>query len=271
MGAGMLDVEDLDRLTKILESRSIPMEVLENMIELFNYHDHEGRELLFELLGEFQVCEFEQYKKKGSELAEALMQDVPSSVKTIVLLPLLDKVPASKSKSGDAIAWIMSRSLGRLAKATGREFKMASQTISAEIISRGDATAFFMVDDYIGSGNTALGAVEGLVQQGVHAAQISVAAFVGMAEAGTRLASAGVRTIFLANLPKGISGSSRISNKNYAIEVMLRMENKMKVGRRFELGYERTEALVLMCFCPNNTFPVFWWKGPTWGGYSRDE
>jgi len=262
----MLDVLGLDRLNKVMKNRGISLDVIDDMIELFNYQDPEGRELLFELLSRFEVCEFDQYKIKGRALADALIGVLPDELKAVVLLPVLDKVPAAKSKSGDAVAWMMSRSLKRAAFSSGRSFEMASQTVSSSALARASTTAFLMVDDYIGSGKTANSAVSRLIEQGVPPENITVAAFVGMTAAKLRLAPIGVRTLFLSTLSKGISDAPGIADKKKAISVMRRMEDSMEVGRQFKLGFEKSEALALMCFCPNNTFPVFWWKGPTWSG-----
>lgn len=242
------------------------MDAVDDMVALFNYQDSPGQELLFELLSHFEVCEFDQYKVKGRALAQAMVDAQPPDFSKVVLMPVLDKLPASKSKSGDAVAWVMSRSLKNAAATSGRSFDMASQTISGEIMAHASVTSFFLVDDYIGTGKTAYFAVSQLLDQGVAVENISVGAFVGMSAAEELLASKGVRTVFLSKLLKGISDAPGILDKKSAIEVMGHMERRMKIHDRFRLGFEGSEALALMCFCPNNTFPVFWWKGPTWAG-----
>lgn len=262
----MMDLKEIDRLAKIVKGRSLPMDCVDDMVEMFSYQDSEGRELLFDLISRFEVCEFTQYKAKGRELAEALLPMQSSKLTSVVLMPILDKTPAAKSKSGDAVAWMMSRRVKRLAEASGRTFAMASQSLDPWIIDHADVTAFLLVDDYVGSGRTAVTAVENLKALGVPAANITVGAYVGMQAADTLLGPTGVRTLFLSRLPKGISDAPGIADKPNAIALMRRMEDKLRVGKKFWLGYESSEALALMCFCPNNTFPVFWWRGPTWDG-----
>ena len=262
----MLDVAALERLAKIFKERGLPLDAVDDMVALFNYQGSPGQELLFELLSNFEVCEFDQYKVKGRALAQAMVDVQPPEFSKVILMPVLDKLPASKSKSGDAVAWVMSRSLEKVAVASGRSFDMASQTISAEIMACASCTSFFLVDDYIGSGKTAHFAVSRLLGQGVAAENITVGAFVGMGAAEELLAPTGVRTVFLSKLLKGISDAPGIVDKESALNVMGQMERRMKIRSKYRLGYERSEALALMCFCPNNTFPVFWWKGPTWTG-----
>lgn len=262
----MLDVKGLERLAKIFEERGLPMDAFDDMVALFNYQGSSGRELLFELLSRFEVCEFDQYKVKGRALAKAMVDAQPPNFSKVVLLPVLDKLPAAKSKSGDAVAWAMSRSLKSAAASSGRSFDMASQTISEEIMAQAGATSFLLVDDYIGTGKTAEFAVSQLLDQGVAVENITVGAFVGMKAAEERLAPVGVRTVFLSKLLKGISDAPGIVDKESALDVMGHMERKMRIQDKFRLGFEGSEALALMCFCPNNTFPVFWWRGPTWAG-----
>ncbi len=265
----MLGASELLRLGELLESLGI-QDSGDALISLLSHQDSEGRQLLFSLLSRFDVCQFGQYQNKAHEVADIVMERLPPSIGNVLLLPLLGDVPARKSKSGDAISWLMSRRLRANVEASGRQFAMASEHIPDALLGRAASTAFVMVDDFIGSGKTARKAVDRLVGLGVPGANIYVCSFVGMVRGETVLREAGVNCIMLSKQARGISDAINIDDKAAALEMMARMEERNGVRDGFRLGYEQSESLALMCFCPNNTFPVFWWDGPVWNGaFSR--
>jgi hypothetical protein len=57
---------------------------------------------------------------------------------------------------------------------------------------------------------------------------------------------------------RGISDSTTIGDIPEALAIMTQIEDGLRIGRNFRLGFRRSEALVTMIRTPNNTFPLYW-------------
>ena len=118
-------------------------------------------------------------------------------------------------------------------------------------------SAFLLVDDFVGSGDTAVKSVNNLTKLGVNKQNIFVFALVAQNIGVENLKKNDIRIAVAEQRDKGITDyyNSRISEK---INIMKKVERKLNVKEQFSLGYKGTEALVSMIRTPNNTFPVFW-------------
>jgi len=237
----------------------------ESLLTTMSLLSTEERRLFLDLLSRFHVCRFEQYLAKGALLAQAIVELLAASEKKVVMLPLVNPTSQRKPKSGEAITWVMSREMRSSVKVSGRSFDIASRDISRFLKGK-EKTAFVMVDDFIGTGKTAKESIDWLTSLGVRSSEIYVGCFAGLSEGRDKISDAGVKSVFLSSLSKGISGADHIIDKSGALELMGGIEKRNGVTDEYRFGYEGSEALALMCFCPNNTFPIFWWDGPKWSG-----
>lgn len=73
-------------------------------------------------------------------------------------------------------------------------------------------------------------------------------------------AQKGVRTYYANVEKRGITDYYQGNSLAYATKVMSDIETKMIVKNKFRFGYNRSEALVCMERCPNNTFPIYWFS-----------
>jgi len=119
-----------------------------------------------------------------------------------------------------------------------------------------------LVDDFIGSGDTALGAVQ-YVRKQVPALRVdnnvwflSIAALV---EGVNKLKDFGYPVITNHMYKKGISEYYEDDKLEEAIETMTSIESRLPgLLPDFHFGYMQSEGLVSMLRCPNNTFPIYW-------------
>lgn len=118
-------------------------------------------------------------------------------------------------------------------------------------------SALLLVDDFVGSGDTAVKSVNNLTKLGVNKTNIYVFALVAQNIGVDKLKNNNIRIAVAEQRKKGITDyyGSKSSEK---IKIMEKAERKLKVKKEFSLGYNGTEALVSMIKTPNNTFPVFW-------------
>ncbi len=251
--------------------RACNLETYTNQIlEILPFLTTEERFLLIDLVGRFSVCEFAEYYSQGMTLSLQLVATLSENVKHVVLLPLVNPVGQVKPKSGEGIAWLMSREMEAKVKSSGRTFEMSSRTIRKAALKRAEVTVFILVDDFVGSGDTAENAIEWLSSQGINPKNIVVGCFLGLESGQNKILAKGASAVFLGALGRGISDAAHIADKHAALQLMSAVEEKNGVVEKFRFGYKGGEALALMCFCPNNTFPIFWWDGPAWNGpFSR--
>lgn len=128
---------------------------------------------------------------------------------------------------------------------------------------------FFIVDDFIGSGTTVLSRIQTFRQQfGQQPYTLSFVVAAGMQETVDSLKAAGVNVYCAYTMDKAISGKGTQDDISKKLELMSDIEAKLAavVNKTnladYHLGYKQTETLFCRKYrnCPNNTFPIFWWK-----------
>lgn len=117
-----------------------------------------------------------------------------------------------------------------------------------------------LVDDYIGSGETAVGAINWIVESFKVSPKQIVILSIAAQEQGMQhiLSETGVVVYSYYQFQKGISDFYSEGEREDYIAIMEGIENKLKVTSQDRLGYNQSEALISLIRTPNNTFPVFW-------------
>jgi len=127
-----------------------------------------------------------------------------------------------------------------------------------KVRKRNNALLIFM-DDFVGTGDTALEALQyyrdNLVADGDRVILLSL---ISLKTGLDSITANGYKVFTTTVLGKGISDSTKITDKNAAFDIMRNIEEKLDVSVIFKNGYKGSEALVSMTRTPNNTFPVFW-------------
>jgi hypothetical protein len=198
-----------------------------------------------------------------------LVQSLPPTIKTLGVAPLLP--PKSKRpKSSDAVLYWARSIEARLRK------KTTAKLVFPEIASKffktptpPGSTALVLLDDYVGSGDTALDAIAHLRQEASQSnTDVFVLAFVAQVDAIARIQASNAQLIAGRFVDRAISKNPAITDTAAALEKMYRIGRFLKVSKAEALGYDATEAVVTMARTPNNTFPVFWTnrkvKGQVW-------
>lgn len=127
-----------------------------------------------------------------------------------------------------------------------------------------DKTDVVMVDDFVGTGETAVSAIDFIhelrpdLKDNSHIIMFTIAA---MHEGIKRLEDNGVKTYCTLERRKALSEEMDQPLRKTCMEIMNGIENKLgKVKPECHFGYHQSEALISMERCPNNTFPVYWLK-----------
>lgn len=117
-----------------------------------------------------------------------------------------------------------------------------------------------LVDDYIGSGETAVAAITWIVDSFKIDPRKIVVLSIAAQELGIKhiLQETGVVTYSYYRFTRGISDFYSGDQRDDYLTTMSGIEDKLKVDSKNRLGYNQSEALISLIRTPNNTFPVFW-------------
>ena len=179
-----------------------------------------------------------------------------SNNKSIFICPALPESDFGKAKSSVCLIYLIKAHL----PAIQRKYQDFSITyvdspdkVKFEYI-RENNSKICLIDDFIGTGETALSATNYFLSKEINKEQLVILSLVSM-KAGTQfLNDKGYTNYYAVQCNKGLSESG---NDEY-IEVMKGIEEKMKVKDKFKFGYQSSESLVKMMRTPNNTFPIYW-------------
>jgi hypothetical protein len=127
----------------------------------------------------------------------------------------------------------------------------------------------FLVDEFIGSGQTILGRINYLekeiAKRDVDEYKISVSVIACMKQAKELLEARGIEVYAPLVLDRGISDRYEGQDLADATQLMLKLEQGLQPQIRDKtlpsFGYNQVEALYCMETgnCPNSVFPIFWW------------
>ena len=126
---------------------------------------------------------------------------------------------------------------------------------------RRDATVIF-ADDYVGTGETALKALNAYEAEQMKADDRAIAVCFVALRSGYNELSDRFRHVFASIVrDRGISDAPSITNKDAAREIMREIEDRLSVEADYRFGYLGSEGLETMQRTPDNTFPIFWHAG----------
>ena len=118
---------------------------------------------------------------------------------------------------------------------------------------------FLIVDDFIGSGNSALTVVGELRPKLRGQDQVAIIGLVAMKDGVALIEGNGIPVFWSEIHAKGIADNESIVNKKEAYDILDRIWQKnLEVNKRYKIGYEKSESLVTLIRTPNNTLPMYW-------------
>lgn len=227
--------------------------------------EEDEKKLFLELSYNFTVVNLDDYLKQLCELLEKMMSSsnyLYKNEKDIYVMPLIPKKDDKKIKSSTIMTYLFSsKNLAYLDCLAEKNFILIDNyeqlsKKSKNIISKNKP--LILADDFIGSGNQALESVNDVLDQGISKNQISIVTPYAHEMGVKKIQENGIEMFCENIINKGVSHNSK--NKKY-LELMKVIEERMKIDSRNNLGYMESEALISLIRTPNNTFPIFWYKG----------
>lgn len=224
----------------------------------------EEQNLLLSLTMRFTHLPMLQYLDMLVPLLNKLRQDYP--FEKIYFVRCIKEEDVGKIKSCEAVLYqLKGTSLQHRIKLGKYKVVENNKTIKIDEIKSRDAIIVF-VDDYIGTGDTAKGAIEYLekcLPQLTDCTRdrfcfLTVAAY---SRGKKTLESLGYKVYVSFEHDRGISDYYKDDEYVQNLQIMHNIENKISgLSPKYRLGYGKTEGLICMERCPNNTFPIYWFK-----------
>ena len=226
----------------------------------------EEQMLFLELTERFLKVDLDEYIIHLEELVYQVQTDNPNS--HLILAPCLAKEELGSVKSAGVALYTMKATHYKRKVKCYIELNDIKKVLS--VIS--DNTIIVLVDDFIGTGETALAAIDyarSVLPKEFSLDRIKIMSIVSMKQGKEQIENLGVKLYTSYLNDKGISNyyTGDLLEKN--TDLMKSIESKLSgLKPEFCFGYGQSEALVCMSRCPNNTFPIYW-KGKNTAPYER--
>ena len=226
--------------------------------------DAEEQRLVIELTRRFTAIGGAEYPQLILKLMNRLhSQNLPvfSEVEKVFILPLIAPEDHGRTKSSSVVWYHCREELIRYSPLLAdKNVLYYDIKESSQIKNLKTNELVILVDDFVGSGETTVSAVNWLTDSfGADPKQIvilSIAALeMGIDHVRQEI---GVEIYAYYIFQKGISDYYSDDQRAGCLKTMKSIENKLKVSSKFRLGYAKSEALISLIRTPNNTFPVFW-------------
>lgn len=270
-----LQIEDITKIVRLFKQKNWDMDEV-NTWSLFNRFketygklDNEERQLFVELSYKYSVITLEQYKKYIIDILIDMYSKKEfmfKNNKDIYIMPLLPLRETNKIKSSTLVTYLFnSTDLNYYDKLSKKNFHIIDnyEHLKAKIRNINKGAPLILVDDYIGSGNTAIETINDILLQGIEKQYVNILSLVVQQVGLNEIRKHGIPVFYKDKEDKCLLGASEKDK-----EIIERIEDKLKVDEYYKTGYEQSEALISLIRTPNNTLPLFWFKGTSRKNYA---
>ena len=253
---------------KIQEDNDFQKSEFNNFCNMLSYLDEDEREVILELTKQFRWVNYSQYIPLFQKTFKKFCDSYDfGNISHIIICPLLPEKDFDGNKSSQFLLHLIIADIQNLHNYCAvhsippityiEHPKRAKKCYDTLISSIMDCKKpfFCLVDDFIGSGQTAIEAIHFLLENGFKPSDFAILSLVAMKEGLSRIQENGYIVFSYYEEQKGITGTV---HEHEWKQIMLNIENRIKVKPEYSLGYAHSEALIKMLRTPNNTFPVYW-------------
>lgn len=257
-----LPITDFIHIQNIFKDKNWPIHdffddnVFDNFCQLLSGLDFEQRNLILSLTEKFLWVPENEYIKYFSKVFHDFITSYDfSRGKKIYFCPLLPEEDFGKSKSSVSLLYFMKAHLSAIQQKYSDfiiTYVDSPSLVDIDLIKK--EFTLCLIDDFIGTGGTAEAAAEFFLNHKVEKNMMAIISLVSMKSGIVNLNNQGYNTYTNVCCEKGLSNCGDTNQ----IELMKKIEQKIKVSDENKFGYGSSEALVRMMRTPNNTFPIYW-------------
>lgn len=227
---------------------------------LAELENDEERDLIIELTNEFlwiQSSMYEEYLLKALKKLFKSKEWEPEKGKNIYICPLLAARDFGKLKSSTYMLYLCQSILMRTYSDFQEEQIRICETPGVLKAHEDRIGSLILIDDFIGSGETALECLEYLnfLNKKIH-----IVSLVAQEEGINNISKENVSVFTAVSRKKAITDAYPESEAKEKMEEMIKISTRLHAPKGMHLGYANTESLVAIIKTPNNTFPVYWYE-----------
>ena len=223
------------------------------------------RDLIMELTKNYLVVNVDEYCKYLMKVFKNFIEDnkyLLDDLDTIHIFPIQDKDYFDKTKSGNIICYFLQGIPFRKFSVFRDKRVRLIETFSGLEKHKDEIKTLILVDDFVGSGDTALACINTKKKKGITKDKINVLTLV-LQECGKKAVEGYGVPIYASVIKnKAISDNYEHKEAEKKVEQMKKISKQIRVKEHnLYLGYKESEALVTMNKTPNNTLPFYWYEG----------
>lgn len=256
----------ISKLNKIFKNKNwnekdIDEYVFDNFCQLIVNLNEEQRELLIDLVERYKWISISEYPEKILSTMEKVENDKLEKLKTIYLFPIIDIVDEGYYKSGQFLMYQIKAFKRNLIKYKDIKFTFIAkfETLKNHNFEFGEDEALFLIDDYIGSGETLNSCLREIKSNpNIENDKINIITIATQKETSELFKKQGISFYADYYSKKGLTDFEKTELLSEKIRIMLEIEDMIPGGKSFSLGYGQSEELITLLRTPDNTFPLFW-------------
>lgn len=235
--------------------------VFDNFCHLLMNLNEEERTLILELTERYTWITMSEYNSRLKKVFNKVEEEKIENLKRIFLFPIMRPEDEEKTKSGHTILYMHRAIRPMLTKYSNINFIEIEQyqKLSSDNFEPVNGDSIFLLDDYLGSGETIKATIEEILKnRNIKLANINILSLASQEETYNWIKDELNVSIYTDEiLKKGISDFYEEEELKEKIKLMATIE-KYIPGNHFKFGYNESEALITMMRTPDNTFPIFW-------------
>lgn len=236
--------------------------VFDSFCEVLSCLDNKQQDCILELTKKFLRIDYANYHYHIRRSLANINKQSLHGVERVFVLPLWAKKDFGKPKSSPFVAYTL---IGREIRAKDILGTTTVQVLEKKEwlnpILNANNWKLLLVDDFIGTGETAEEALNELLQDtGVDKSKVILLTLVAQRVGYERLLTQGIEVVYSVLRNKGISDEYIDPLRQEYLDIMNSIGKTLKIKSKLRLGYKDSEALVTLNRTPNNTFPVYWEK-----------
>lgn len=285
----MLTPQMLDKLILLFEMKNWDIDRDPNMpFERFSANlarlEEVDQNFILEITEKYNVYRLAHYEDMLNDCLFKLNQLAYFGNKSITVCPLLPYVEKMKNIEGKVIRYnsgekrVKSSNLVcYLFKSNQISYKNYLKDTKIEVLNyledqdilklKTGESRLLLVDDYIGSGKTAVDTVESYLKLGVPLKNITILSLLIDEHGKRQLKNLGCKIVY-SNFENHTIKNDDGNVDEETREQIERIAKKLKVAKSYRYGYADTMALVSLVRTPNNTLPFFWFEKKEKGWYA---
>jgi hypothetical protein len=256
----VMEVNKIFKLNKWME-KDVNELAFNGFCQLFTKLGSEERQLILELTSNYHWISHGEYQDKIIQAMQAISVDEIADVTTIYFFPIIKPEDEHKIKSGEHLLYIIKAFKHLMTKYRHIQFRYLKTFEQIQNLTLNSQERLFLVDDYIGSGETFDFCMAELGKNAtLLSAAIKVVCIAIQEETQINLILDGFAVLKALVIQKGITDYNTAPIIEQKKNLMRKIEGHIPGAKSFSLGYNETEALITMMRTPDNTFPIFWKK-----------